>query len=65
MARFDRCSICDYSEGSGSSLGNTRPGQNGRVRRDGENYYCDTCANVIVETFSEYFKEDGENDAGP
>jgi hypothetical protein len=60
MARFDRCSICDYSEAHGSSIAGLPPGHNGKVRRHGDDLLCDTCLYSIGDTLSGLEKEDKE-----
>ncbi len=47
MARNDRCTICDYSEANGSGLAGVPPGAYGKVRRHGDEHYCDECAREI------------------
>lgn len=52
MSKYDRCSVCGYSEHGGSNDAN--PGDNGRVyprRTPGPHawdYLCDVCADQIV-----------------
>lgn len=57
MARFDRCSVCDYSEADGSSLAGVRSGKNGKVRRYTHDYLCDTCHFHVVDTYKELTEE--------
>lgn len=47
MARFDRCSICDYTEADGSSLSGVPPGANGKVRMVGNDTLCQVCSTEI------------------
>lgn len=47
MAKYDRCSICDYSESTGSGIAGTNPGSQGRVRRRGDDFLCDLCSTEI------------------
>ena len=47
MARHDRCSICDYSEATGSGIAGTNPGSQGRVRRYSDDFLCDLCSSEI------------------
>jgi hypothetical protein len=47
MARFDRCSICDYDQATGSALTGVNPNANGKVRRYNEDQLCDKCASEI------------------
>ncbi len=49
MAKHDRCTICDYSEQYGSNMMSLPPGANGKVRRYGNDFLCETCGLSIDE----------------
>lgn len=60
MARHDRCIVCDYSEASGSSIANTPPGSQGKVRRFGDEFLCSVCAKEIL--YASYIPEEDEGE---
>lgn len=60
MARFDRCSVCDYTEADGSDTAGVAPGQNGKVRRFENDYLCYTCLYHVADTYKELMDTDEE-----
>lgn len=49
LARFDRCTICDYTEATGSAILGLNPGKNGKVRKHGNDLLCGACSEAITK----------------
>jgi hypothetical protein len=58
MAKYDRCSICDYSEGNGSSIMGVPPGGNGKVRLYDNDFLCDACFSTSYQNFVDLVKDE-------
>ncbi len=62
MARFDRCSVCDYTREHGSQFAGVGPRAHGKVRLRHGRLLCDRCEGAVVDVMEQFAIDDYEKE---